>query len=270
MGFTAARNHADVPLISFILVCRNPGPRVREALASIWAQQEADLETVVIDGASTDGTREWLDTQRSRLGTLVSEPDTGVYEAMNKGITAARGDWVLFLGADDRLAAPDVFIQVADPLRRTATGIVAGTARFTDGRLYAPQPAAAIRRNFLHHQATFYRRRLFATHGVFDPQLRMQADYDLNLRWVRAGVELAALPHLIAHCGTGGLSDGGAWQNYHEEIAVRHRHFPAWQCWSWNLASLARYARKRLLRSARIKPAIRASAPPEEPGSARL
>lgn len=248
MGFAAVRNHADVPLISLILVCRNPGPRVREALASIWAQQDADSETIVIDGASTDGTREWLETQRNRLGTLVSEPDTGVYAAMNKGLTAARGDWVLFLGADDRLAAPDVFTQVADPLRRTAAGIVAGSARFTDGRLYAPQLTAAIRRNFLHHQATFYRRQFFGQHGRFDPQLRIQADYDLNLRWVRAGVELAALPQLIALCGTGGLSDSGQWSNYREEIAVRHRHFAAGQCWLWDLGSVVRHIRKKILR----------------------
>lgn len=251
MGFTATRNHADVPLISVILVCRNPGPRVREALASVWSQRDVDLETVVIDGASTDGTREWLETQRARLGVLVSEPDTGVYEAMNKGITAARGDWVLFLGADDRLAGPDLFTQVADPLRRTAAGIVAGAARFTDGRLYAPQPAAAIRRNFLHHQATFYRRPFFDQHGRFDPQLRIQADYDLNVRWVRAGVELATLPHLIALCGAGGLSDGGSWRNYREEVTVRHRHYLAWRCWPWDGLSVIRFVRKQWVRSPR-------------------
>ncbi len=245
----AALTFMPAPLISVVLVCRNPGPRVRDALASIWAQQEADLEAVVIDGASTDGTREWLESRRNRLGTLVSEPDTGVYEAMNKGITAARGDWVLFLGADDRLATPDVFAQVADPVRRTAAGIVAATARFNDGRLYAPQPGAAIRRNFLHHQATFYRRLSFNQHGRFDPQLRIQADYDLNLRWVRAGAGVTTLPHLVAHCGTGGLSDGGTWRNYREEITVRHRHFPPRQCWLWDLGSVARYLRKKIRRS---------------------
>lgn len=257
------------PLVSVILVCRNPGARVRAALESVWAQQGAAGEVVVIDGASTDGTREWLETQRSRLGTLVSEPDAGVYEAMNKGIAAARGDWVLFLGADDRLAASDVLTHVADPLRRTAAGIFAGTARFTDGRVYAPQPAAAIRRNFLHHQATFYRRPFFDQHGTFDPQLRIQADYDLNLRWLRAGVEISTLPHLVAHCGTGGLSDGGSWRNYREEITVRHQHFPAWRCWPWDLASAARYARKRLLRPAPIMPAAWTPAPPGGSGSAR-
>lgn len=251
MGFAAGRNHADVPLISLILVCRDPGPRVREALASVWAQQDADLETIVIDGASTDGTREWLEAQRSRLGTLVSEPDTGVYEAMNKGLSIAGGDWVLFLGADDRLAAPDVLHQVADSLHRTAAGIVAGIARFTDGRLYAPHPAAAIHRNFLHHQATFYRRSFFDRHGSFDPKLRIQADYDLNLRWMRAGVELATLPHHIALCGTGGLSDGGSWRNYGEEVTVRHRHYPSWRCWPWDGLSVIRFVRKQWVRSPR-------------------
>src|SRR6185312_9288122 len=77
--------------ISVIVVCRNPGPRLRAALESVWNQRGTQAELVVVDGASTDGTREWLEQQRSRLGTLISENDSGVYEAMNKGLAAARG-----------------------------------------------------------------------------------------------------------------------------------------------------------------------------------
>jgi len=244
-----------VPLVSIILVCRDPGPRVQAALDSIWRQQGADAETIVIDGASTDGTREWLEARRTRLAVLVSEPDRGVYDAMNKGLAAARGDWVIFLGADDQWTTPDIIARASETLSGAGVGVVAGRARFTDGRVYAPQPATAIRRNFVHHQAAFYHRSLFARHGSFDLSLGVQADYDFNLRLLHAGVAFTALPLLLAHCGTGGLSDGGAWRNYREEIAVRHRHFPAWRCWPWDVISLVRYVRKRLVRRARVKPA---------------
>lgn len=230
------------------MVCRNPGPRLHTALASVWTQQGLVPELVVIDGASTDGTREWLEGQRPRITALVSEPDGGIYEAMNKAVARASGDWLLFLGADDTLADPTVLGRVAPVLAKSAADIVAGEARFDDGRRYpAASPAGAIRRNFLHHQATFYRRRLLAGQP-FDATLRIMADYDLNLRLLRSGAGLETHPLLVAECASGGASDSGAWAVYREEIAVRHRHFPIWRCALWDAGSVVRYLRKQLVR----------------------
>ena len=238
----------STPLVSVILVCRNPGPRLRPALESVWAQTGAESEVIVIDGASTDDTREWLETVRARFGALVSEPDLGVYDAMNKGVAAARGDWLLFLGADDRLQE-GALAALAPVLRSTAAGVIVGEAVYDDGRVYRLcAPATAVRRNFVHHQAACYRRTLFATHGPFEAGLRIMADYEFNLRLLQAGVRFESVPVRVASCGSGGLSDAGGWTGYGEEIAVRHRHFPAWQCWLWDVGSVARHLRKRLVR----------------------
>lgn len=247
---------APAPLFSVIVACKNPGPRLQAALASVWAQRGASCEAVVIDGGSRDGTREWLESRRAELGAFVSESDAGVYDAMNKGVARARGAWLLFLGADDRLAGNDVLARVADRLGASPAEVGCGRARFEDGRWYAAAAArAAIRRNFLHHQAAFYRRELFGQHGGFDPGLRIMGDYDFNLRLLRRGVRFATWPVHVADCAAGGLSDGGSWQGYREEIAVRHRHFPAWRCWLWNLGSIARYVRKSAVRrKARKRP----------------
>lgn len=240
---------AAAPFISVIVVCRNPGlPRLRLALDSVWLQIAAAGELIVVDGASTDGTREWLETQRPRLGALITEPDRGVYDAMNKGVAAARGDWLLFLGADDRLE-PDAFARLAPVLAQTTGGVVAGEAVYSDGRVYRPGAwPVAVRRNFLQHQACFYHRSVFVA-GGFDAALRYQADYDLNLRIGRAGMPIVPAAGRVAVCGAGGLSDAGHWANYREEIAVRHRHFPAWRCWPWDLVSLIRFLRKKILRT---------------------
>jgi glycosyltransferase involved in cell wall biosynthesis len=241
---------APAPLFSVIVVCRNPGPRLQAALGSVWAQRDAAVEIIVIDGASTDGTSEWLASRRSDLGPVVSEPDDGVYEAMNKGLARATGEWVLFLGADDRLAGNDVLQRAAAALHETPAGVSVGEARFDDGRSYPPAPEPApVRRNFVHHQAAFYRRRLFAEHGGFDQRLRLQADYDFNLRLFLSGVRFTNLALRVAECGSGGLSDAGSWTNYREEITIRHRHFPAWRCWLWDLGSVVRYLRKKIRRS---------------------
>ena len=236
------------PVISVILVCKNPGPRLQAALESVWGQQNASYEIIVIDGGSTDGTREWLEAHRGRLAALISEADAGAYAAMNKGVRFARGDWLLFLGADDRLAGNDVLARVAAQIAPGTTSVYAGEAVYSDGRIY--RPARRLRpmyRNFVHHQAAFYHRTQFAGAG-YDATLTYQADYDLNLRLWRSGVRFTPLKLRVAECGAGGLSDAGNWANYREEIAVRHRHFPAWSCWPWDLASLLRCLRKKSAR----------------------
>src|SRR5688572_2057576 len=90
------------PSISVILACKNPGSRLADAIESFAEQRHVAAELIVIDGASTDGTREWLEARRDRFAALVSEPDAGVFPALNQGIARARGEWVYFFGADDR------------------------------------------------------------------------------------------------------------------------------------------------------------------------
>ena len=239
----------SAPLFSVVIACRNPGSRLRSALESVWQQTGAEAEAVVVDGASTDGTREWLETQRNRLGALLSEPDTGVYDAMNKGAKLARGRWLLFLGADDRLAGPDVLARVAGAARTAQTELLCGEAAYTDGRIWRAPVSPNVRsRNFLHHQACFHHRSIFERHA-FDATLPVQADYELNLRLWCAGVRPVPLAVRVSLCGTGGLSDGGRWANYRDEIRARHRHFSAGQCWGWDGLSVARYLRKKIVRT---------------------
>ncbi len=219
-------------------------------------QRGASVELIVIDGASADGTREWLESQSAPDLHVVSEPDRGVYDAMNKGIAAARGTWLLFLGADDRLAGPKILASATVQLRTSLAEVVVGEARFDDGRRYPfAATATAVQRNFVHHQAAFYRRDALVRHGCFDARLRVMADYDLNVRLLHAGARFEPLTLHIADCGGGGLSDAGSWIGYREEITVRHRHFPLSACWLWDLGSVVRYLRKKIVRSqARKRP----------------
>lgn len=240
---------APAPLISVIVVCKNPGLRLQTALGSVHDQRNASVETVVIDGASTDGTREWLAAEAGGDVCFLSAPDSGVYEAMNKGIAIARGTWVLFLGADDRLAGTWVLASATLQLRETPAEVVVGEARFDDGRRYPfVEVGTAARRNFVHHQAAFYRREALLRHRGFDAGLRVMADYDLNIRLLAAGDRFEPMALHVADCGSGGLSDAGSWLGYREEIAVRHRHFSAARCWFWDLGSVARWLRKQWVR----------------------
>src|SRR2546423_15086867 len=87
----AANAMSAAPTLSVIVACKNPGSRLHAALESVWEQRHVDLELIVIDGGSADGTREWLAAERARIAAPVSEPDDGVHDAMNKGVARARG-----------------------------------------------------------------------------------------------------------------------------------------------------------------------------------
>ena len=238
------------PSLSVILVCRNPGKSLATALESVWEQRHVPLELIVIDGASTDGTVQWLETQRARLAVCVSEPDTGVYDAMNKAVARARGEWIYFLGSDDRLAGDMVLSEALNWAKKTEAGVVAGEAAFDDGRIYKLRSNVnAIARNFVHHQSALYRRTLFEENGGFDTSLAIMADYEFNVRLWKSRVRFKPIPVRLAACGIGGLSDAGAWRGYREEIAVRHRYFSRAKSLPWDGVSVLRYLRKKIVRS---------------------
>lgn len=241
---------APTPFFSIIVACKNPGLRLHEALDSVWRQRNVTFELIVIDGASRDGSCEWLEAQRSRISSLISATDEGVYDAMNRGVSLARGHWVFFLGADDKLTNESVLVEAHATLEKRGNGVGVGEAAYDDGRIYRLSSSAnPLARNFIHHQASFYHRSLFAAHGSFDLSFPVMADYDLNVRLLKAGVSFVPLPIRIAECCSGGLSDAGRWQGYAEEIRVRHRHFPAWRCWCWDVLSIVRWGRKIVIRS---------------------
>ena len=152
----------------------------------------------------------------------------------------------------DLLDNPTQFLSVVQ-VGITSIGMlnaVVGEAAFDDGRLYKLHSQVnAIARNFVHHQGAFYRRTLFEENGGFDPALAVQADYEFNVRLWKGRVRFKPIPLRIAACGIGGLSDGGGWRVYREEIAVRHRYFPLARALPWDLLSVVRFVRKKIVRT---------------------
>lgn len=243
---------APAPLISVIVPCKNPGGALPATLDSLRVQRWVQPEIIVVDGASTDGTPAWLEPQRERLAAVISEADRGVYDAMNKGIARARGEWVLFLGAGDRLVGDSALSEISETLTSTEAGVVCGEVAYDDGRIYRlARRLNPLARNFVHHQGAFYRRSLFAEAGDFDASLRIMGDYDFNLRLWKTHVRFKPVSLRIAACTTHGLSDSGRWLGYREEILVRHRYAKAWRCWLWDALSIARFMRKQCVRRKR-------------------
>ena len=128
-----------LPLVSVITVCRNAGARIDLTAASVAVQNCLDCEWLVIDGASSDDTVYRAEAWRGRMACpvrIVSEPDQGIYDAMNKGLRLARGRWVHFLNADDVYANPGVLRCVVGLLCVQPEAVLAayGRVRFVDRR----------------------------------------------------------------------------------------------------------------------------------------
>lgn len=118
------------PLISVITVCYNSAATLARALQSVVDQDWGRVEHIVIDGASTDGTGAILESFASRLSTILSEPDKGIYDAMNKGLDRASGDIICFLNADDSYASNKVLSQVAQLMNEQCLDAVIGDVGF--------------------------------------------------------------------------------------------------------------------------------------------
>src|SRR2546426_834552 len=100
------------PLLSIVIVVYNAGSTLKHAIESVLNQTYKNIELIIIDGGSNDNTLQIINNYSSQIGYFISEKDNGIYDAMNKGILAAKGDWILFLGADDILYRPDIITDI--------------------------------------------------------------------------------------------------------------------------------------------------------------
>lgn len=181
------------PLISVVIPTFRSATLLPGALDSLARQLWRGFEVIVSDGASDDGTPELARAYAGSLPALRvdSRPDSGVYDAINRGVAQARGEWVLVLGSDDRLHANDTLARVAPLLQSTTAEWVHGDVRMmaaspdgvaAGGRYAGPMPLARLLKANICQQAIFYRRRLIERLAGFDSRYRIWADWAFNLR----------------------------------------------------------------------------------------
>ncbi|MDE6342699.1 MAG: glycosyltransferase [Muribaculaceae bacterium] len=182
------------PLISIITITFNAAETLPLTLKSIAEQTFADFEHLVIDGASTDDTI-LVARRMGRPGVrIVSEPDKGLYDAMNKGLRLAKGSYVLFLNSGDRFHAPDSLEAYARAIRKSLPDIIYGDTDIVDdsGQRLGPRhlsaPEILTFESFSHgmlvcHQAFMVRKEIAP---FYDTDYRFSADYDWTIRCIRA------------------------------------------------------------------------------------
>lgn len=182
------------PVVSIIVPTMNSEKRLRRCLDSVLNQSYPEIELIVIDGRSSDGTVDILKSYGDKLAYWESSPDTGVFQASNKGIKRASGDWIYCLGSDDYLWSPDVLEKLAPHLVRAYpahTFIQAKVALMgTDDhfvRLMGEEPWAEMKQRphttwLFYSQGVFHHRDAYEQRGCFDETFKYTGDYDVNIR----------------------------------------------------------------------------------------
>ncbi len=204
---------------TLITVCYRAGGELAETVASVRAQTHPDIEHIIVDGASPDeATRAVLQRIDDGRSILISEPDHGVYDAMNKGLARATGDVVGFVNAGDLLEAPDVIAKLAAEFAQGDADVIYGDANMVD-----PRDIRRVRRfwkggayhrdNFRSgwmppHLGTYIRREAYQRFGGFDLSFRIAADYELMFRFLyRHGLRARYVPVTIVRFRLGGASN---------------------------------------------------------------
>jgi glycosyltransferase involved in cell wall biosynthesis len=204
--------------ISLITAVYNNRDTVAHAVDSALAQDHPNVELIVIDGGSTDGTLDVLQGYADRLAVLVSEPDRGIYDALNKGIERASGEVVGFLHSDDLLADVTVLSRISaafsDPAVDAAYGDLLYVRKDDPSRVVrtwradAFTPARLARGWMPPHPTLYVRRSVYDQHGVFDTSYRIAADYDFVLRFFgRTKGGIRYIPEVLVKMRVGGASN---------------------------------------------------------------
>ena len=202
------RLSSDEPLLTIATVTRNCATSIEATLHSVAEVKSLDVEYVVVDGASTDGTLEELRRSGNLIDQMISEPDSGIYNAMNKAAALARGKYVLFINGDD-VILPEGFTSVMRTLECCSAGIVCGWTLV--GSVHKPAEVLVAKPwklpffNSIPHPSTFTSRALLRRYP-FREDLRIASDYDFFLRCLLAGVRFISVGEPTALHIRGGAS----------------------------------------------------------------
>lgn len=246
------------PLITIITSTYDAAAHLPKAIESVRAQTYGNIEWIVVDGASADGTLDILRQNEDVIDFWLSERDEGIYDAWNKAIRHATGDWVLFLGADDYLWTQDVLQEMAAvldsayPMYRVVYGKVALVNRVGEGIYFSGELWERVRNRFgsvmcLPHTALFHHRDLFCVHGEFDTSFSISGDYEFLLRELKHR-EAMFVDRVIAGMSLGGISSSPATSDrmLFEMRRVTRKHGRIFPGIPWLLAAIRHGMRRAL------------------------
>ena len=236
--------HHEPIKISIVTVCRNAHDVIEKTIKSVLEQDYNPIEYIIIDGASVDGTLDVVRRYEDRLSRIISEPDQGIYDAMNKGVQCASGDYILILNAGDFLIHPSVIGNVAraisDQKFKDIDVISARLLVYTpngQARIWNPKKSTRLSRyhGSLPHPSTFQSKKAFRKNGLFDTTYRVAGDFEWFARgYVVNNLTFRNLNLLTTVFINDGVSVSVDWKKIQnlEIERLRAKHFSRrWRFW---------------------------------------
>lgn len=214
------------PKISIVTVCYNCKDVIEKTICNVLKQTYRNIEYIVIDGASTDGTKEIVERYADRLAYWKSEPDTGIYDAMNKGINVATGDWIIFRNAGDYFFKPTTIEDVFDWYEDKGEDFIVGGMRSFDhggynDKFYQLQDADVWHRAFISHPSTFVRLSVQKA-NLFPTSYRIASDYYFFQKLMLEGATMVCYAGIVSlfdsECG---ISSTQLVQSWREMLVIR-------------------------------------------------
>ena len=218
---------SSVNKVSLITVCFNSSATIRDTLESVVSQSYPYIEHIIIDGGSSDGTREIIEEYNPSI--TISEPDKGIYDAMNKGVKLASGDIIGILNSDDILAHDNVISIVVQHFKNHSAennllDCVVGSLFFKDfetGRIMRFCDSSYWKPSYLKyglmppHTACFVRKEVYKKCGLYSLEYKIAADYDLFIRWfLKSEISYTRTSEIFVHMRKGGVSTSGFKNKY--------------------------------------------------------
>lgn len=216
--------------ISIITVCYNSENTIRDTIESVLSQSYSDIEYIIIDGGSTDGTISIIDEYRDNIDIIVSEKDNGIYDAMNKGILLSKGDIVGIINSDDFFSDVNVIKDVSDLFCEGGIDGLYGDLIYVNRenvekkvRNYSSRFFSKWQIRFgmmLPHPTLYLKRKIFSDVGSYKLDYRVAADFEFITRLFVTGITLKRLPRIMVKMREGGISSTGVWWRIHQNLEI--------------------------------------------------
>jgi len=218
------------PLISVITITLNAEKYLEQTIQSVLNQTYKNIEYVIIDGASTDGTLGIIEKYKNAIDHIISEKDEGIADAMNKGTALAKGDYIIFLHADDYFVNENAIEAVVEKMDNTED-IVACIIQYGERQSTCKPRGFDFWFNFkqgIYHQGVVCRLDLIKKLNGFDMQFSIAMDYDFFLRAYHRGAKLVKVPAILSVMRDTGISSRRDWQSlkvrFDEERRVHEKN----------------------------------------------
>lgn len=222
--------------LSIITICYNVKDEIERTCQSIVNQTNQNFEWIVVDGGSTDGTLDILNKYKDRMNIFISEPDTGIYNAMNKGITRATGEFLNFMNGGDCFASTFV---IDDFLKQDTNNVdvLYGNRNFivSNGNSWMntfPEELSKLYfyNHCINHQSSFIRRSLFDKYGLYNEQYKIISDWEKWIVFIINGCVFKHWNYVVANFYDGGVGSTLSPRHLSERKEIVQKYFTEYEC----------------------------------------